>query len=247
MRKNMRKSKTHTLHPWVLVLVPAAALGMALVPAAMAEGTDASPSAERPGGLTEVIVTARRKEESVQDVPISISVFDQKTLNERKGAVSYSTIEYQTDDGIRTLVQHPALLRNWNGFAMYLIKASSLSARDREILILHTCAQCHATYDVAHHTVIARRAGLTNAEIEAAIRDGAGLASFERTLLKAAEELIKDRCISDATWAALAGRYTRQQLMDLVFTVGNYVLMAMATRTFGVPLEDDIQGGWKPS
>ena len=48
--------------------------------------------------------------------------------------------------------------------------------------------------------------------------------------------------MSDETWATLAGELDRQQLMDLVFTVGSYDLLAMAFRSFGVELDDDLRG-----
>jgi alkylhydroperoxidase family enzyme len=149
---------------------------------------------------------------------------------------------------VRTLVHHPALFRSWTPFAMHLISSNSstLPARAREILILRTCRECQSTYDMAQHAVIARRAGLTDAEVSSVLRDGADLSSFEQTLLNAADELVGARCITDATWTALAERYTRQQLMDLVFTVGNYTLLSMATNTFGVPVESNVELGWKP-
>lgn len=147
---------------------------------------------------------------------------------------------------VRLLVQHPALYRHYFQFAMHLIAASSLAPREREIIILHTCALCGDKYDMAQHRVIAQRAGLSTADIEAAIHDGACLSDFECTLLKAAEELVREQCIADATYAALAERYTPRQLLDFVFTVGNYTLMAMTTRTFDVQKEADVEGGWKP-
>ena len=45
---------------------------------------------------------------------------------------------------------------------------------------------------------------------------------------------IDDAAIGDDTWAALAGELDEQQLVDLVFTVGAYDLLAMAFRSFGV-------------
>ena len=48
------------------------------------------------------------------------------------------------------------------------------------------------------------------------------------------------RWIADATWAVLAAELDRHQLMDLVFTVGAYDLLAMAFRSFGVELDADL-------
>ena len=41
----------------------------------------------------------------------------------------------------------------------------------------------------------------------------------------------------------LAAELDEQQLMDVVFTVGAYDLVAMAFRTFGVELDDDLPMG----
>jgi 4-carboxymuconolactone decarboxylase len=47
--------------------------------------------------------------------------------------------------------------------------------------------------------------------------------------------------VADETWAVLAAELDEQQLMDLVFTVGAYDLLAMAMRSFGVELDEDLQ------
>ena len=44
---------------------------------------------------------------------------------------------------------------------------------------------------------------------------------------------------SDATWDALATRYSRLEMMELVAVVGAYNMMAMLTRSFGIELEDE--------
>ena len=56
----------------------------------------------------------------------------------------------------------------------------------------------------------------------------------------AVDELVADARVADATWAVLAAELDEQQLMDLVFTVGAYDVLAMALRTFGVELDDDL-------
>ncbi len=63
---------------------------------------------------------------------------------------------------------------------------------------------------------------------------------LERALLRAVDELLGDALIGEETWSTLAADLDDRQLMDVVFTVGAYDVLAMALRTFGVPLDDDL-------
>ncbi len=55
------------------------------------------------------------------------------------------------------------------------------------------------------------------------------------------DELFADARISDGTWDNLARRYDHRQLMDLVFAVGCYDIVAMATNSFQIPLEPGVE------
>ena len=47
--------------------------------------------------------------------------------------------------------------------------------------------------------------------------------------------------VSDTTWATLAGSYSTEQMMDVVFTVGQYNLVSMVLNTLGVQLDADLE------
>jgi hypothetical protein len=138
----------------------------------------------------------------------------------------------------RVIVENPALYRALMPLIAKLISGSDLPPRDRQILVLRTLALCEDTYETQHNVLISRNAGLTEAEIEAARSGGGELSAFHRTLLRAAEELVRDQYIQDETWRALAQRYSKVELMEVVALVGGYTLMAMLTKSYGVPLED---------
>ena len=53
--------------------------------------------------------------------------------------------------------------------------------------------------------------------------DADGWDDYDAALLRAADELRADGFVSDATWSTLAERYSIEQLMDVVFCVGQYV------------------------
>lgn len=139
----------------------------------------------------------------------------------------------------RVMAQHPDLYGAFLPFLGKLIPGSDLPPRDREILVIRTLALCEEVYEAHHHVLIADKAGMTTADIDAARTDGPGLTPFGHALARAAEELVRDHRMSDETWAELTRRYSQAQLMEVVFLVGGYALMAMVTNSFGIQVEDD--------
>jgi 4-carboxymuconolactone decarboxylase len=142
-----------------------------------------------------------------------------------------------------TLVRHPGLFRRWLPFGGKLL-AGKLPDRDRELLILRTAWNCRSDYEWAQHERIARGVGITDDEI-ARVEAGPtapGWGPFDAVLLRAADELHADACLSDATWAALAERYDERQMIEVPMLVGHYHLVAFTLNSLGVPLEDDLRG-----
>jgi 4-carboxymuconolactone decarboxylase len=144
----------------------------------------------------------------------------------------------------KTMANHPALMRRWLVFANHVLGKSTLPPREREIVILRIGYLCRAGYEWGQHVLIARAAGLSDEEIRK-IEVGAsapGLSDLDRLLLQATDELHADAHVTDATWDALAKYLSTQQLMDLVFTVGQYNLVSMALNSFGVQLDPGLPG-----
>ncbi len=141
-----------------------------------------------------------------------------------------------------TLAQHPDLMQAYHTFNGHILYTNSLDARQRELLVLRVAARRGAEYEWRQHVYIARDLGFTDADIER-IAEGphaADWSALDAAMLRAVDELVADAEISDGTWAVLAGELDRHQLMDLVFTVGAYDLLAMAFKSFGVELDEDL-------
>ena len=131
----------------------------------------------------------------------------------------------------------------YHSFNGHLLFTSSLSARQRELLILRVAALRDAAYEWEQHVALAEEAGIDGDEI-ARIADGpdaSGWSTEDAAMLRAVDQLIGDAMIDDATWAELSQTMDEHQLMDLVFTVGVYELLAMAFRSFGVQLDEDLR------
>jgi len=136
----------------------------------------------------------------------------------------------------RTLINHPGLARRWMVFANHILGKSSLPERERELLILRIGHLCRAGYEWNKHADISRFLGMTEEEIESSKTgaDTAGLSELDRLLFQATDELHADAHIADATWQGLSKHLDTKQLMDLVFTVGQYNMVSMALNSFGV-------------
>ena len=140
----------------------------------------------------------------------------------------------------RVMMNHPKLTRRWTVFAGHVLQKQTLPARDRELLILRIGWLNQAEYEWQQHVRIALKSGISSAEIER-VKEGprAGWTAQEAALLQAADDLFENSVVSDATWAALAEKYSTEQMMDAVFTVGQYNLVSWALNSFGVPLEEE--------
>jgi AhpD family alkylhydroperoxidase len=141
-------------------------------------------------------------------------------------------------NALATLARHPDLAEAFLPFNTRLLLRSTLPPRLRELAILRVARRSGCAYEWAHHTRIAAKAGLSGAEIEAA-GDGMASGELDRAVLSAVDELAGGCDLSDRTWSTLAAHLDERQLMDLVFTVGAYVLLAMAFNTFGVEPEHE--------
>jgi alkylhydroperoxidase family enzyme len=139
----------------------------------------------------------------------------------------------------RTLARAPKALTRFNAWGGYVLsRRNDLPAREREIVILRVGFLCKSGYEFTQHTRIGLDAGLTDAEIENIKRGAdAGWSPADAALIKAADELVGDHFISDATWAELGRHFSDKQLMDVVFTVGQYTQVSMILNTFGVQLD----------
>jgi 4-carboxymuconolactone decarboxylase len=141
-----------------------------------------------------------------------------------------------------TLAHHPALLRRWLVFATHVLAKNSLMQRDRELLILRTGWRCSSQYEFSQHALIALRCEISADEVQRTklpVADG-GWSDDDATLLRAADELHDASRLSEATWEALAGRMSDEQLLDVIFTVGNYHVVAFALNSCGVELDPGV-------
>jgi alkylhydroperoxidase family enzyme len=142
-----------------------------------------------------------------------------------------------------TLARHPELARAYHTFNGHILFATTLSPRQRELLVLRVAAVRGSEYEWAQHAVLAGDAGIDEDEVARIAQgpDAPGWSPLDGAMVRSVDELIGAGAVSEATWRVLAAELDDQQLMDLVFTVGGYEVLAMALRSFDVELDDDLK------
>lgn len=141
---------------------------------------------------------------------------------------------------LTTLVRAENLITRWLPFGRALTDGT-LPGRDRELLILRTSWNCQAEYEWGHHVGFGLASGLSLDEINRVPDGPEGAANdWDALVLRAADELHTESCLSDATWAGLAERYDTHQLIEVPLLVGNYHMLGMALNSLGVPIDDGL-------
>jgi len=142
-----------------------------------------------------------------------------------------------------TLAHHPKLLKRWMVFGGHVLSKSTLPARERELLILRTGWRCGCDYEFGQHTLIGRQVGLTDDDLVRLATDGvSGWSPDDATIVRAADELVADHVLTDATWVSLSRLFTNQQVLDVIFTVGQYSMVCMALSSLGVQRDAGVPG-----
>jgi alkylhydroperoxidase family enzyme len=141
-----------------------------------------------------------------------------------------------------TIAHHPTLLREWLKFATYALTKSSLDPRTRELVVLRVGWRCDAPYEWGQHVVVGRTVGLRDEDVHrvAAGPDAEGWTPAEAAALRATDELHDRSTVTDRTWAALTEHFDPQQILDLVFLVGNYHLVSFALNACRVQRDDGV-------
>jgi 4-carboxymuconolactone decarboxylase len=140
---------------------------------------------------------------------------------------------------VRTLARYPDLAMAYNTFGNHVLRASSLPERLQVLVTLRTAWLYNCDYEWNAHARYAGRRGVSVEEVEATKvgPEAPGWATFDRIVLRSVEQLRYETTIDDATWQALEQHLDQEQLLDLLFTVGNYAMLAMVLNTIRVAPE----------
>jgi len=141
----------------------------------------------------------------------------------------------------RMLANAPANLKPFVDYGMSLLFATELDARKREIAILRVAHVTRSKYEWTQHATLARRVGVTDAEIAAIAVDGPvrGLDEEGRLLCRVAEEISRDVRLSDDALRAVLDRYGRRQAVELILCCSHFNMVSRILESTRVELEPE--------
>jgi 4-carboxymuconolactone decarboxylase len=141
-----------------------------------------------------------------------------------------------------TMAHYPELAQAYFTLNGHVLMATTLTERDRELLIMRVAAVRKCGYEWAQHLFMARDCGLTDEQIgRIAYGPQAPFWSdFDAAMLSAVDELINDGTVEETTWQTLSAHFDTRQMLDLIFTVGTYDLLARLFNALQMDVDDDI-------
>lgn len=148
----------------------------------------------------------------------------------------------ETNPVLRTFAHHPELANAFSPLNIHLLSNNTLPVKQRQIAIMRTAWLCKAVYMWSSHLQTSLSCGL-QPDMYGPIQRGPDdpyFTDFERTVMRATEDLVKERKVSDANWQALRAEWNEKQLLDFLFTVGCYVMVAGVMRSTGAERQQDL-------
>jgi alkylhydroperoxidase family enzyme len=121
-----------------------------------------------------------------------------------------------------------------------ILGRQKLSAKLRELAILRVAALSSARYEWVQHVPIAQATGASAAQTAALERGDVAADVFdplERAVLRFTTEVVRDVRASEATFAELAAHLSAQEIVELILTVGYYMMIARLLETTAVDLD----------
>lgn len=140
----------------------------------------------------------------------------------------------------RVMAHHPPLLRAWADLREHVVRRSTLTPAQSEMVILRTGCRRGSTYEWAHHVVRGVDCGLSLDRIMAAKGAPDRMAPGDRLLALAVDALIDQNALSTALQGDLVQALGVGGMMDLIATVGFYTTLSYVLNSFDPPIDDAI-------
>ena len=144
----------------------------------------------------------------------------------------------------RMLAHAETALRPFLRFGGAVLGRLELDPKLRELAILQVAADAEAQYEWVQHAAIARDVGVSDEQIAAVqrgeIATAASLGDLERAVLAFASEVVAGPRVSDATFASVSERLSPREIVELLLTIGEYLMLARVMTTLELELDEPV-------
>ena len=142
-----------------------------------------------------------------------------------------------------TMLHSPAAAARVAAVGSYIKFDSDLDPLLKQLAILVAGRESSSQYEFSHHVGRARQMGIPEPVIES-IRDGVvppGLEPAETDVVRYAQELTRDREVSDKTFAAALERLGPAAVVDLTVVLGYFTMLSYLWNALDVELEPQVE------
>ena len=134
----------------------------------------------------------------------------------------------------RVWARHPRIGCALSSIGRFLLQDGDVGSKDRELIVLRTCALSGAAYEWGvHASGCSRRSGLPEPLIQATVlapTNDPVWSARERLLLRLVDEFESSVDVSDDLWAELEKVWTAAQGLELLLITGFYRFVAFSVR-----------------
>lgn len=139
----------------------------------------------------------------------------------------------------RALSHAPTVAPGFFAMGGALLRDSLLDPKLRELVILRVGRICKSSYELYQHERIARRVGLPDDKIKATEQgpEAPVFDELERLVLHFTDEVVHKVKAPDALFAAVLGRLGEARMVELLLTIGFYMLVSRFLENCEVEIE----------
>ena len=143
----------------------------------------------------------------------------------------------------RMLGNAPAMLDAWIGMAWPLRSEPDADRGLRELLIMRTALLTRSSFEWQAHWHAARRAGVTEAQLEALGEWEASseFSAAERAALSCTDEIVLDGGAPSGAVAELREHFSAGECVELILTASFYVCVSRTLHSLGIEADPDAE------
>ncbi len=134
----------------------------------------------------------------------------------------------------------PTCFPAYSQLAQAIFATLDVPPLERELVVLVVAVLQDCEYEWAQHAQIATAMGIPQQQIDAISKSEFTSAVFnerEQALFEFTQQTVKNVRVEDAAYAAVAAFYSHRQIIELLYTIGSYMMLARIMEVAQIELD----------